>query len=271
LSPGSRAALPLLTFAVSVFVISFPMMVIALRDFGPATATLVRLLAGGAVLALAARGTFGALHGSVRRIVVIGAFGLGLQSWLLAYAMAHVAAIPALVLGLEPIVIGLVGSIVVREHVAAALSAFAIGLLGEAVIAGFVSGAPAPSGRTARRAHAVVTMFSAYSVSLRQMAALPSAACRAASAGASSRCCRSWRSRLLAEMPFGHSTQVPSRRWHSPPWQRPDSARSPGRPSSLACALRLPPSASTWCRSEERSPATSSSTSPFTPGMPWAP
>ena len=65
LSPGSRAALPLLTFAVGVFVISFPMMVIALRDFGPATATLVRLLAGGAVLALAARGTFGALRGSV--------------------------------------------------------------------------------------------------------------------------------------------------------------------------------------------------------------
>ena len=53
----------LLTFAMSVFVVSFPLMVIALRDFGPATATLVRMLAGGAVLALAARGSFGALRG----------------------------------------------------------------------------------------------------------------------------------------------------------------------------------------------------------------
>jgi probable blue pigment (indigoidine) exporter len=188
LSPGSRAALPLLTFAVGVFVISFPMMVIALRDFGPATATLVRLLAGGAVLALAARGTFGALHGSVRRIVVIGAFGLGLQSWLLAYAMVHVGgAIPALVLGLEPIVIGLVGSIVVREHVSGRLYlAFAIGLVGEAVIAGFVSenAGERPVVPLAALA-AVVTMFSAYSVSLRQMAALPSAAlvCAASAGG----------------------------------------------------------------------------------------
>ena len=49
----------LLAFAMSVFVVSFPLMVIALRDFGPATATLVRMLAGGAVLALAARGSFG--------------------------------------------------------------------------------------------------------------------------------------------------------------------------------------------------------------------
>ena len=188
MSRGSRAALPLLTFAVGVFVISFPMMVIALRDFGPATATLVRLLAGGAVLALAARGTFGALHGTVRRIVVIGAFGLGLQSWLLAYAMAHVGgAIPALVLGLEPIVIGLVGSIVVREHVSGRLYlAFAIGLAGEAVIAGFVSeSAGARPVVPLAALAAVVTMFSAYSVSLRQMAALPSAAlvCAASAGG----------------------------------------------------------------------------------------
>ena len=48
---------------MSVFVVSFPLMVIALRDFGPATATLVRMLAGGAVLALAARGSFGRLRG----------------------------------------------------------------------------------------------------------------------------------------------------------------------------------------------------------------
>jgi probable blue pigment (indigoidine) exporter len=188
LSPPSRAALPLLTFAVGVFVISFPMMVIALRDFGPATATLVRLLAGGAVLMIAARGTFGALRGSLGRILVIGAFGLGLQSWLLAYAMTHVGgALPALVLGVEPILIGLVGSLVVREHVSARLYlAFAIGLAGEAVLAGFLSASAGERPLVPLAALAgVVTMFSAYSVSLRQMARLPSAAvvC-AASAGA---------------------------------------------------------------------------------------
>jgi probable blue pigment (indigoidine) exporter len=188
LSPPSRAALPLLTFAVGVFVVSFPMMVIALRDFGPATATLIRLLAGGAVLVVAARGTFGALRGSLGRVLVIGAFGLGLQSWLLAYAMTHVGgALPALVLGVEPILIGLVGSLVVREHVSGRLYlAFAIGLAGEAVLAGFLSASAGERPLVPLAALAgVVTMFSAYSVSLRQMARLPSAAvvC-AASAGA---------------------------------------------------------------------------------------
>ena len=169
----------LLTFAMSVFVVSFPLMVIALRDFGPATATLVRMLAGGAVLALAARGSFGRLRGYGLRIGVIGAFGLGLQSWLLAYAMTHVGgALPALMLGLEPILIGLVGSVVIHEHVGPRLAiAFAIGLVGEAVIAGFLSTSPGERPLLPLAAlAAVVTMFSAYSVSLRKLAALPSAA-----------------------------------------------------------------------------------------------
>jgi drug/metabolite transporter (DMT)-like permease len=164
---------------MGVFVVSFPLMVIALRDFGPATATLVRMLAGGAVLALAARGSFGRLRGYALRIAVIGAFGLGLQSWLLAYAMTHVGgALPALMLGLEPILIGLVGSIVVHEHVGPRLTiAFAIGLVGEAVIAGFLSTSPGERPLLPLAAlAAVVTMFSAYSVSLRKLAALPSAA-----------------------------------------------------------------------------------------------
>jgi drug/metabolite transporter (DMT)-like permease len=179
LSTPQRSALVLLTFAMSVFVVSFPLMVIALRDFGPATATLVRMLAGGAVLALAARGSFGRLRGYALRIAVIGAFGLGLQSWLLAYAMTHVGgALPALMLGLEPILIGLVGSFVVKEHVGPRLAiAFAIGLVGEAVIAGFLSTSPGERPLLPLAAlAAVVTMFSAYSVSLRKLAALPSAA-----------------------------------------------------------------------------------------------
>jgi probable blue pigment (indigoidine) exporter len=174
-----RSAFALLGFAVSVFVVSFPLMVIALREFGPATATLVRMLAAAGVLALAARGSFDALRGSVRRIVLFGALGLGVQSWLLAYAMTHVGgALPALVLGLEPILIGLVGSLVVREHVGARLTAaFAVGLAGEAVIAGFVTAGAGERPLLPLAALAVVvTLFSAYSVSLRDLAALPSAA-----------------------------------------------------------------------------------------------
>jgi drug/metabolite transporter (DMT)-like permease len=189
LSTTQRSALVLLTFAMSVFVVSFPLMVIALRDFGPATATLVRMLAGGAVLALAARGSFGRLRGYGFRIAVIGAFGLGIQSWLLAYAMTHVGgALPALMLGLEPILIGLVGSIVIQEHVGLRLAiAFAIGLIGEAVIAGFLSTSPGERPLLPLAAlAAVVTMFSAYSVALRKLAALPSAAivCMASVGGA---------------------------------------------------------------------------------------
>ena len=179
MSTTERSALVLLTFAMSVFVVSFPLMVIALRDFGPATATLVRMLAGGAVLALAARGSFGRLRGYGLRIAVIGACGLGIQSWLLAYAMTHVGgALPALMLGLEPILIGLVGSIVIHEHVSPRLRiAFAIGLIGEAVIAGFLSTSPGERPLLPLAAlAAVVTLFSAYSVSLRKLAALPSAA-----------------------------------------------------------------------------------------------
>ncbi|MDX6561387.1 MAG: hypothetical protein QOD65_1201 [Gaiellales bacterium] len=174
-----RSALALLGFAMTVFAVSFPLMVIALRDIGPATATLARVLGGGVVLAIAARGSFGQLRGHVWRIAIVGAFGIGIQSWLLAYAMRHVGgALPALVLGLEPIVIGLVGSLVVREHVGKRLcAAFAIGLAGEAVIAGFVSaGAGARPLLPLAALVGVVAMFSAYSVSLRQLAALPSAA-----------------------------------------------------------------------------------------------
>jgi drug/metabolite transporter (DMT)-like permease len=174
-----RSAFALLAFAMSVFVLSFPLMVVALRDFGPATATLVRMLAAGAVLALAARGTFSKLRGSMWRIAVIGAFGLGLQSWLLSYAMTRVGgALPALVLGLEPIAIGLLGSLVVHEHVGTRLRvAFAVGLAGEAVIAGFVTAGAGERPLLPLAALAVVVvLFSAYSVSLRQLAALPSAA-----------------------------------------------------------------------------------------------
>jgi drug/metabolite transporter (DMT)-like permease len=173
-----RSGFPLLVFAMIVFATSFPLSVIALRDFGPATVTFTRMLAACAVLAVAARGRFGALRGSLARVLVLGAIGLGVQSWLLSYAMSHVGGtLPALVLGLEPIVIGLVGSLVMREHVGARLSgAFAIGVAGEAVIAGLVS-----SGLTERpllplvALVIVVALFSTYSVSLRRLAALPSA------------------------------------------------------------------------------------------------
>jgi probable blue pigment (indigoidine) exporter len=183
------SALALLAFAMSVFVVSFPLMVVALRDFGPATATLFRMLAGGAVLAVAARGRFGLLRGHVRRIVIVGAVGMGIQSWLLAYAMTRVGgALPALVLGLEPIVIGLVGSLVVREHVSRRLClAFALGLAGEAVIAGLVTTGPGSQPLLPLLALVgVVALFSAYSVSLRQLARLPTApvVCVALLAGA---------------------------------------------------------------------------------------
>jgi drug/metabolite transporter (DMT)-like permease len=174
-----RSALALLAFAMTVFVVSFPLMVVALRDVGPATATLVRMLGAAAVVGVAARGSFGRLRGALRRVVVVGALGLGIQSWLLAYAMTHVGgALPALVLGLEPIAIGLAGSLVVHEHVSGRLrAAFALGLAGEAVIAGFVTAGAGERPLLPLAALAgVVALFSAYSVSLRQLAALPSAA-----------------------------------------------------------------------------------------------
>jgi probable blue pigment (indigoidine) exporter len=176
---AQRSGYAYLAFAMGVFALSFPLMVVALRDFGPGTATLIRMSAATAILAVAARGTFGALRGSLPRIAIIGALGLGVQSWLLAYAMTHVGgALPALVLGLEPIVIGLVGSLVMREHVSGRLyAAFALGLAGEAVIAGFVTAGPAERPLLPLAALAcVVGLFSLYSVSLRQLAALPSAA-----------------------------------------------------------------------------------------------
>jgi drug/metabolite transporter (DMT)-like permease len=184
-----RAALALLAFAIGVFIVSFPLLVIALRDFGPATLTLVRMLVGAGVLALAARGRLGALRGHRVRIAVIGAFGLGLQSWLLAWAITQVGgALPALVLGLEPIVIGLVGSLVIGEPVSSRLRlAFVIGLVGVTVLSGFFTVGAGDEPLLPLVALAgVVTMFSAYSVSLRQLAALPSAAvvCLASLGGA---------------------------------------------------------------------------------------
>ena len=68
-----------------------------------------------------------------------------------------------------------------------------------------------------------------------------------------SRCCRSSRSRWLAATPFRQLTPVPSRRWHSPRSQRPDSvARRAAVLSRVRAAVAA--SASTWSRSAERSP-----------------
>ena len=180
-----RSAIALLAFAIGVFVVSFPLVVIALRDFGTATATLVRMLLGGAVLAVAARGQMDGLRGSVTRVALIGAFGLGLQAWLLWYAMTRVGgALPALVLGLEPIVIGLVGSLVVRERVGKRLRvAFVVGPRRRGRDLGRRGGrrdrAPAAAAaRDGRRRRALL----AYSVSLRQLAA-----CRRAPSSASPR------------------------------------------------------------------------------------
>jgi drug/metabolite transporter (DMT)-like permease len=188
-SQSPRSAFVLLAFAIGVFVASFPLLVVALRDFGPATATFVRWIVAAGVLALAARGQLRLVHRSWPRIALIGALGIGLQSFLLAYAMTRVGgALPALVLGLEPIVIALVASIVLHEHIGTRLRvAFALGLAGEVVIAGMVTVGVGERPLLPLAALAgVVVLFSLYSVSLRQWAALPSAAvvCVAALGGA---------------------------------------------------------------------------------------
>ena len=150
-----RSAFALLAFAMGVFVVSFPLMVDRAARLRPGDGDAraharrrppcSRVAARGQ-LRPAARLACGASRSSARS-------ASGVQSWLLAYAMTHVGgALPALVLGLEPIVIGLVGSLVVREHVSGRLHvAFALGLAGEAVIAGFVTagagGAAAPAAR----------------------------------------------------------------------------------------------------------------------------
>ena len=272
-----RSAFALLAFAIGVFVVSFPLIVIALRDFGPATATLVRMLLGGAVLARRrARAASDGLRGSVLRVALIGAFGLGLQSWLLAYAMTHVGgALPALVLGLEPIVIGLVGSLVVREHVgdAPARRLRRSASSGEAVIAGFVTAGAGERPLLPLLALAgVVTLFSAYSVSLRQLAALPSAAvvCLSSLGGAVAmlplvafELVRGDAVQALHAGPVrGAAVRRGRRGAASAPW--------PGRPCSRACAPPSRRSASTSSRSAARSRPTSAWASRSTPATPSA-
>ena len=126
--------------------------------------------------------------------------------------MTHVGgALPALVLGLEPIVIGLVGSLVVREHVGGRLAlAFAIGLVGEAVIAGFVRRAPA-SGRCCRSPRSPASSRSSRPTasrcaSWRRCRRRRSSAWRRSAAP--SRCCRSSAVESRAATPCRRSTRA---------------------------------------------------------------
>ncbi len=237
-----------------------------------------RMLAGGAVLAdRGARALRGAARLDRRIVADRGAIGLGIQSWLLAYAMTRVGgALPALVLGLEPIVIGLVGSLVVREHVSPRLCvAFAVGLAGEVVIAGFVTRRPRRSGRCCRCSPwSASSRCSRPTASrCRQLAALPSApvVCvalarrrgRGRRRSCSSRSCAAMRCEALHP---GTSSALAVR------VARRGRARLAGLGArcSRGCARRSPRSASTSCRSAARSRRTSASTSRSTPATPSA-
>jgi drug/metabolite transporter (DMT)-like permease len=132
-----------------IFASTFPVSVIALRGFAPVTVTGLRFAVAAAALApagLAALRRAG--PADRRRLAVLASLGLWLQMVLIYYGIAASrAAIAAVIVGLEPVLIALWAALLLSERFTGRRAAgLAVGLAGSLLVAGVGSGASHPLG-----------------------------------------------------------------------------------------------------------------------------
>jgi drug/metabolite transporter (DMT)-like permease len=164
-------ALAALGLALAVFAPSFAATRVAADGLGVGTVTGIRLLLGGGALCLLAAPAVVGLRPALRRLLWLGAYGMGLQTLFLCIGVdAGTASLGALILGLEPVGIALVGALAARQlPTHSTVAGLALGLAGVVAVSGVVS--VGVSGTPLRAVLALLgttACFSVYAVRLKR-------------------------------------------------------------------------------------------------------
>ena len=120
---------------------SLPAYKLASDSFGPATTNLGRFLIAAVVLLVVARNVLHTARGHVRRLLLIGTFGIGLMAAFMAIGVDKGSAtIGSIVIGLEPIGVALAGIALVGDKPSRhAVVALVVGFAGAFVASGILT------------------------------------------------------------------------------------------------------------------------------------
>ena len=149
MASAGAGALATVAAANVLFAITFPVSVIALRGFAPAVATELRFVLAACALAPAGLPALRrATAADRRRLALLASLGLWLQMVLIYEGIdASRAAIAAVIVGLEPVLIALWAALLLSERFTGRRAAgLVVGLCGSLLVAGVGSGGSHPLG-----------------------------------------------------------------------------------------------------------------------------
>jgi drug/metabolite transporter (DMT)-like permease len=161
-----------LVVTLVLFGSSFPAFKLATEHFGVGTVVGLRFALATATLIVIGRGLPSLEPRMWRRLLLIGAVGLGGQAVAMTAGIdAGSSTLGALVLGLEPIGVAVAAVLVARERpTPATLVGLGIGLAGVAVVSGLFTSGVSGAGRPVAFLLLTVVLFAAYTVSVRREA-----------------------------------------------------------------------------------------------------
>ncbi len=145
--PASLAVRATLLTIVVFFGGSLPAYKLASESFGPATTNLVRFMLAAVVLVTVARRRLPTAKYHVRRLIVIGMFGIGLMAVFMGIGVDRGSAtIGSIVVGLEPIGVALAGVLLVGDAPSRrSIVALVVGFTGALVASGVFTEHSGPS------------------------------------------------------------------------------------------------------------------------------
>jgi O-acetylserine/cysteine efflux transporter len=162
-----------LVVTLVLFGSSFPAFKLATERFGVGTVVGLRFALATATLIVIFRGLPSLEPRMWRRLLLIGAVGLGGQAiTMIAGIDAGSSTLGALVLGLEPIGVAVAAVLVARERpTRSTVAGLGLGLAGVAVVSGLFTSGVSGEGRAVVFLLLTVVLFAAYTVSVRREAA----------------------------------------------------------------------------------------------------
>ncbi|MEO7369382.1 MAG: DMT family transporter [Ilumatobacteraceae bacterium] len=145
--PATLAVRATLLTIVVFFGGSLPAYKLASESFGPATTNLVRFVLAATMLMIVARRRLPSAREHIRRLIVIGMFGIGLMAVFMGIGVDRGSAtIGSIVVGLEPIGVALAGVLLVGDAPSRrSLVALVIGFTGALVASGVFTEHSGPS------------------------------------------------------------------------------------------------------------------------------
>lgn len=140
-TPATASVRIALLVMVTFFGGSLPAYKLASARFGPATTNLGRFVIAAVVLVVVARKRLHTARGHVRRLLLIGTFGIGVMAVFMAIGVDRASAtIGSIVIGLEPIGVALAGIALVGDKPSRnAIVALVVGFSGAFVASGILT------------------------------------------------------------------------------------------------------------------------------------